>query len=335
MHGGSFMHVVSTEGVPAGDRFGFWREVSARTWVPYELRCDPRHEEGFRARLSACELGPVQVALMTATPYAIHRTPRLIRQEDPGVYKLGVAVRGAGTATQGDRETEFTAGDLVLYDTSRPYSAALATDVPESRLLVLQFARSLLPLPPRDLARLTGVRIPGTHGVGALASQFLTQLARRLDDYSPADAARLSTLALDMLSAALAHELDATGAVPPQAQHRALLARIHAFIQRNLGDPGLTPGTIAAAHHISLRYLHKLFHDQGHTVAGWIRERRLERCRRDLADPLLAGCPIAAIANRWGFTNPAHFSQTFRDAFGLAPRQFREQHAGAAAVHGR
>jgi AraC-like DNA-binding protein len=45
------------------------------------------------------------------------------------------------------------------------------------------------------------------------------------------------------------------------------MAQFHAFIWENLGDPNLTPGAIAAAHHISLRYLHKLFHAEGQTVA--------------------------------------------------------------------
>ncbi len=41
--------------------------------------------------------------------------------------------------------------------------------------------------------------------------------------------------------------------------------------------PQLSPAAVAAAHHISLRSLHQLFHDEGLTVAGWIRQRRLER----------------------------------------------------------
>ncbi|KAB2337046.1 helix-turn-helix transcriptional regulator, partial [Actinomadura rudentiformis] len=68
-----------------------------------------------------------------------------------------------------------------------------------------------------------------------------------------------------------------------------------------------------------------MFHAEGHTVAGWIRERRLEQCRRNLADPRLAARSIHAIAARWGFTSPAHFSQAFRTAYGLSPRQFRHQ----------
>ncbi|MFI0445632.1 helix-turn-helix domain-containing protein [Actinomadura sp. 6N118] len=325
---------VSTDGVPAGERFGYWHEVSARTWVPYELRCPPPLKKNFKARLSFRELGSVQVTLMTTTPYEIHRTDKLIRQSDPGMWKLGVAVRGAGTATQDDRHTEFAVGDLVLYDTSRPYSAALATDIGTGQLLVLQFARSQLPLPHQALRRLTAARIPGSHGIGALTSQFLLQLARHIDEYSAADAGRLSTLALDVLAAAIAHELDTASSVPAQTQHRVLLARIDAFVEQNLGDPRLTPSSIAAAHNISLRYLHKLFHEQDRTVAGWIRERRLERCRHDLADPLLATRPIGAVAARWGFTNPAHFSQSFRSAYNLSPRQFRELHASSLAPSG-
>jgi hypothetical protein len=68
-------------------------------------------------------------------------------------------------------------------------------------------------LPARDLRRLSGVRIPGAKGVGALSSQFLLQLARHMDELSPADATRLSTLTLDVLTAALADALDAQSAV--------------------------------------------------------------------------------------------------------------------------
>jgi AraC-like DNA-binding protein len=319
------MDVVSTDEVPAEERFAFWREVNSKLWAPYDLRCEPQLESGFRAQVGISEFGPVQATLMTTMPHSIHRTPKLIRRADPEVFKLGCIVQGGGVVTQDDHCADFGVGDLVLYDTSRPYQAEFAPDVPASRLLLLRFPRSLLPLPARDLRRLSGARIPGAKGVGALSSQFLLQLARHMDELSQADAARLSTLTLDVLTAALADALDAQSTVPPHTRRRALMAQFHAFIRENLGDPNLTPAAIAAAHHISLRYLHKLFHAEGQTVACCIRERRLEQCRRDLADPRLAARPINAIAARWGFTSPAHFSQAFRTAYDLSPRQFRDQ----------
>jgi AraC-like DNA-binding protein len=50
-----------------------------------------------------------------------------------------------------------------------------------------------------------------------------------------------------------------------------------------------------------------------------------------LADPRLAARPINATAARWGFTSHAHFSQAFRNAYGLSPRQFRQQCATVRA----
>ncbi|MFE1797311.1 helix-turn-helix domain-containing protein [Streptomyces sp. NPDC059517] len=185
------------------------------------------------------------------------------------------------------------------------------------------------------LRRGAGAAIRPPHGLlddtarpyspAAAASQFLLLLARHLHGLGPLDTARLAGRMLEVLTAALADALDDRNTVPPTGGPPTLSGRIHAFIQENLGDPGLTPDTIAAAHHISLRYLHKLFHAEGHTVAAWIRERRLEQCRRDLADPALSDLPIRAIAARWGFTSPAHFSQAFRSAHGLSPRQFRHR----------
>ncbi len=189
--------------------------------------------------------------------------------------------------------------------------------------MTFMFPPSLLPLSRGQIRRLTATRIPASAGVGDLTSQFLLQLARNVDHYSPAEAARLSTAALEVLATRLAHELDAREWSTPEARRHALLTTVQAFIQQHLGDDWLSPATIAAAHHVSLRSLHQLFHDEGLTVAGWIRQRRLERCRRDLADPALADRPVAAVAARWGFSSAADFSRAFRALHGMPPAEYR------------
>jgi AraC-like DNA-binding protein len=128
---------------------------------------------------------------------------------------------------------------------------------------------------------------------------------------------------LDLLAVALAARLDRAEELPPESRQRALVLRIRAFIEENLGDPDLTPRTVAAAHYVSVRYLHKLFETEQTTVAEWIRHRRLERCRRDLLDPALRALPVNAIAARWGLLNAAHFSRAFRAAYGAAPIEYR------------
>jgi AraC-like DNA-binding protein len=192
------------------------------------------------------------------------------------------------------------------------------------RMLVLVFPHKLLPLSQERIRQLTAVAVSGRHGTGALVSPFLLRLARHLDEYDPASAPRLADTALDLVMTSFAERLDCPSAVPADARHRALLLRIHAFIDARLDDPELDPASIAAAAHISTRYLHKLFEGEGLTVAGWIRARRLEHCRRDLLDPLLRHQTVSAIAARWGITDPARFSRQFRVAFGQPPSEYRQ-----------
>jgi AraC-like DNA-binding protein len=133
---------------------------------------------------------------------------------------------------------------------------------------------------------------------------------------------------LDLVTVALAARLDRTATLPPPTRQRALRQRVHAFVEARLGDPGLSPATIAAAHHISVRSLYKLFEAEETSVAGWVRQRRLERCRRDLLDPASAARPVSAVAARWGLVNAAHFSRAFRAAYGLSPVEYRAMAGG-------
>ena len=56
-------------------------------------------------------------------------------------------------------------------------------------------------------------------------------------------------------------------------------------------------------------------------VVTWFRERRLAGARRDLRDPARAEDSITSIAARWGLSNSAHFSRTFRVAYGRTPSE--------------
>ncbi|MGH9214595.1 MAG: helix-turn-helix domain-containing protein [Acidimicrobiales bacterium] len=148
-------------------------------------------------------------------------------------------------------------------------------------------------------------------------------MARNLEDDGSTDGARLATALMDLLIVALAERLDRGATMTPATVRRALLASVQTFIDQRLADSDLSPSVIAAANNISLRYLYKLFETQQTTVAGWTRQRRLERCRRDLLDPTLGDRSVSAIACRWGLTDAAHFSRLFRAAYGLPPGEYR------------
>jgi len=141
---------------------------------------------------------------------------------------------------------------------------------------------------------------------------------------TPSVGGRLARNMVDLVSILLRAQLDDDA--PPR---HALLDRIRDYIGDHLADPELAPGPIAAQHFISVRYLHSLFHGEGTTVAAYIRQQRLERCRADLSDPRLADQTVTGIAARWSFSDAPHFSRLFKATFGQTPSAYR------AAVFGR
>lgn len=311
--------LLRADDVPVTSRVDYWRHVVDETLGPLDLRLPSGPD--LRDELLIGDAGAVRVAqLSTPTAGGANRTPKHIRRSDLEVCTIDVLVRGRGVVEQDGRQAVLGPGGFALVDLSSPVhwtTSAMQT-------VAVVFPRVLLPLRPGEVAGLTAVRFPGDQGIGALVSSLARQLPRRLDDWDAADGPRLGTAVVDLFTVALAARLDRREQVPPDTRQRALLLRVQAFIEARLGDPALSPGVIAAAHYISPRYLYKLFELQGQTVAGWIRQRRLERCRRDLLDPALAARPVSAIAARWGLVNAAHFSRAFRAAYGVAPVEYRQ-----------
>jgi AraC-like DNA-binding protein len=315
--------VIRAEDEPVATRLEYLRHVVRDTIVPFEIQVDAGPD--FSSRVVTDAVGTLRVTAVAGPPLEAARTPRLIRQSDPGLFKIDVQTRGCSVFEQAGREAVLRPGDFTLVDLSRPCHLACAGD-PDQKVVAVKFPRTLLPLPQRELSRLTGVRVGGQQGLGALVSSLVVHLRDRLDDYGATDRARLSTALTDLLSVGLAAPLERGSMVPQDIHRRVLLLRIRAFIDQRLGDPDLSPGLIAAAHFISVRYLHKLFEGKGTTISGWIRARRLDRCRRDLLDPRLADRTVRAIGARWGLVDVQHFTRVFRAAYGLPPAAYRRLH---------
>jgi AraC-like DNA-binding protein len=133
---------------------------------------------------------------------------------------------------------------------------------------------------------------------------------------------RTAESSLDLLAAAL-RAVSGVKLNEPNSMASLHRAGARAFISAHLADTGLTPSLVAASQGISTRYLHKLFEAEGQSVAAFIRDRRLEQCRRDLADPEQIHRTVMDIAFQWGFNDAAHFSRIFKRRFGVSPTEYR------------
>ncbi|GAA3136284.1 helix-turn-helix domain-containing protein [Streptosporangium carneum] len=315
--------VFRSENPPAPDQSARLLETASQPLAPTLVRGD--HEDDLRTTLRVLDLGPTQVYSMTSPSLQSHHVSTLIQHFAPETYCLALSRRGAKQITQFGRQTTAGPREMVFYDNSHPFHGQITADGTGSFAgIVLQIPKAALPLPDGRLASLTSTRLSAHDGVGALLRHHLEELLRHASSYTAADATRLSAITVDLFTAVCAHHLD-VAALPLETHQQILRRRIHTFIEHNLGDPTLCAETVAAAHQISVRRLYQLFQDQEHglTVAAWIRQQRLERCRHDLADPALSPHPIHVIAARWGFASNAHFSRIFRTAYGVSPADYR------------
>ncbi|MGJ4943042.1 acetamidase/formamidase family protein [Bradyrhizobium sp. HKCCYLS1011] len=177
------------------------------------------------------------------------------------------------------------------------------------------------------------------NGLAEIFCGTLAATARSLESLTDAEWSTVAQSLVDLLLT-LAHQQAASVKdACNSATQAATLHRICQTIERRLDDAELTPARIAQAEGISERYLQKLFEGAGDNFSHYVRERRLQRALADLSNPTEAHHSISEIAYRCGFADSAHFSRSFRQRFGLSPREFRQQQAGrtsaAAAPRGQ
>jgi AraC-like DNA-binding protein len=299
------------------DSLGGFRNLVSSSFVP--LRISTERDDAFSARLTAADADDIVFTEVAARPHLVERTPETIASGGSGYYKVSLLISGSSILVQDGRELVMRPGDLTVYDTSRPYSLLFGE---EFRNLIMMFPKDRLDIPIPFTEQLTAVSFAQEHsGLTPVITTFLSQFPAQLTHLSDRVRAKLAHTSLDLMGTLFSTILDAD---PGQRDpHQVLLQKIYSYIDLHLASPELSPGSIAAAHYISTRHLHSLFRQADTTVSTWIRERRLERCRTDLLDPVLSDRTVSAIAARWGFTDAAHFSRVFKASYGVSPSELR------------
>nr|WP_229887282.1 helix-turn-helix domain-containing protein [Streptomyces olivaceoviridis] len=309
--------VLTTDTVPDQEKVAYWNDAVSRALVPVTVA--PRDGRRFDGRIASDCLGYLRVSRMEADAGRVSRTPALIERSPEALVAVGLLVSGSATFIQDGRRAEMAGGDLVFYDTARPFSFTY----PERFAThVFQLPRHVLGVADGDIRRVTGTAIDTAHGLGAVLRPFLATLADAAPSYPAAVGHRLAGHVVDLFATLITDQ----ALRDPDDGRDHLVLSVRAHIDRKLGDPSLSPESIARAHHISVRYLHRLFEGEGITVSRLIQQRRLEACGRELARRGRVTPTVSAVARRWGFVNPAHFSRAFRAAYGLSPREWRTLH---------
>ncbi len=306
--------LVDTRAVSLPERFDYWAAHSCELFHPVDLR--PEFERPFSGVLMGSRFGPLEVFKLTADASRAARTAKGIASFDPERLLVAVQTRGECVVAQGGRQASLRVGDVVSYASSQPYT--MEANAP-FEVVIFTIPRLALGADAGRLYRSTATRVPGDIGLAPLAVPFLRRIASALSGEEPPGDFHLAEAVVDLVRGLYAGRPGpAPSTTPPP-----ITARVKSYMETNIVDPELRAARIAAANAISERYLYKLFAAEGESVQAWIRERRLERCRRDLANPELRDETISEIAARWGWKSAAHFSRCFHDQYGSSPRAYR------------
>jgi AraC-like DNA-binding protein len=315
---------LATDGILPRKKIEYWNDIACKTFTAQTV--EPLGPT-FSAAMVRTEMGDIRMVEAISERSIVTHSRAQVALSTEAFFLLHLHLAGESVNRQDGREIRLRPGDFTMVDSSRPYQLAFSQT---TSILVLRIPRPILRRYIACPEVLTLLPMAGNKGASGLASRFIQDVWRCVQSGTlGAPGSRLSGPILDLLANAYA-EMPAAH-VQGSSLTGTLRVQIRNYIEGNLDDADLTPSSIADAFGISARYLHMVFRGEPDTVARYIQRRRVEESARALADPMRRTLSITAIATAHGFKSQAHFSRVFRESYGVAPSDFRQQNTPGAA----
>jgi AraC-like DNA-binding protein len=306
--------------IPLRDRADAIRTISQAVngRIKVDLPPNPAH---IKATMPTRSLDSVDISRIHWNVSALRRSAGPLRDDvEPQVF-VGLQESGFSQVSQGGRTAELRPGDLILVETAKPYSIFFRGTI---GLVTVRAPTQVLQLPPSVLSQVTALRLGPERPIANAAAAFLSRLARDQGGVSETDARLLMQPCVELIRAVATTGLGHDHSVR-EPLNRTLLQRVTAYVRLHLAEPDLNAARIAADHHVSVRQLYLTLARADISLGDWIRNQRLEECRRELALPRNRSQTIEEIAHRWGFTSASHFSRVFKAAYGASPGEWRNR----------
>lgn len=271
-------------------------------------------------RMDAYALGPVMLHRVAASGMDTTRTSRDTSSDEEPTVALSLGMTRAGVIEQRGQALRTQVSGVNLVELTRPYFSRIphGTDGWSVKIPL-----AALSLHDGTVARARpGLIASPLH---PLFARHLTSLGRAAEDLDAEAAALTGTATIALARALICSAAGRDDHQTRQAMADSLLIRAQAYVRTHLGDADLGPASIAAAHHVSVRHLYKVFAAAHLSLEQWVIGERLEAARRDLEQHGVRHRTIAATARRWGFTDPSHFARRFREQYGSTPSEWVER----------
>jgi AraC-like DNA-binding protein/mannose-6-phosphate isomerase-like protein (cupin superfamily) len=314
------MSEFSTDHLPIAERLPAYERAMADYFssvqASLDLQIDAGPAEAFAASISTFSIGRLQGgAHRNSAPHS------LVAATTGGVedvLDLYLVFDGRISFSTDAAEVTLGSGDMALL----PAEATFRARADGIDMVALSVPGALIRQRAAGRAAMIGRTIRGGSGLASCLSAMLRAAAQRGHVFSAGEGALLQSTVLDALlhlATACDEELD-EGLSPLQLER---LDSLRSIALDAIADPDLGPCLVARRGGVSTRTLHRLFQASGKSFAGWLRERRLERCWSELSRPSARRPNIAALAFKWGFNDLTTFNRAFRERYGVTPREIR------------
>ncbi len=302
----------STNKGTSHERAGVWQEAMNAVHLPMPARDFDQDFQGDVVGLVSP--AGMEFSRLSATPLTISGQ---YHNQSPGLW-LALMLEGNSVFSDHGHRVELACGDILYGPTGHDSTLELGANF---RMLYMRIPGTALNATLVNPATLRFGILSGEVRLTRMMCGMLRVLGNELEDFDAADIHPVEVALSEFVVAsfATAHTVRCFG----DRSRAAHFERICRSLEQQLGKPDLSLSSVIDEHNISSRYLQKLFEDAGTSFSGYIRDRRLERCRADLMSPAHRGLSISEICFGWGFNDAAHFSRSFRARFGMTPRACR------------
>lgn len=310
----------STSSHVGPEKYEAWEDQLNTVYCDWTMKRPLRPE--FFARIRHRSQDTLKIIDCVCDPCGATRQPKVMARDSKEVLGLQLVLEGSETIHFGKETIELAKGDILLWDNTRPMTFAVRERLHKlSFMMPLSRFRNWLPSSWHSIDR----HISAGSNANDLLSIYMTSLTEQFLDSNVGNGDALTEATIGLVVNALGHE----AREPASSLRETQLLLVKRYIDQHLDEPDLSPGRIATASRISVRYLHWLFEPLGQTVTHHIIQQRLQRCRRELSNPLMRRRTISDIAFSWGFNNPTHFSRRFKQEFGMSPLDFRKRQSAS------
>lgn len=317
-------HRLSTRAWPDNQRQPLWAQAIASAYFPLSLEFSA--SDRFSGTLQIWETAstPLTLSRLRSSQLGYSRSKAQVSEDREACYLVTVPRRSEVHFEQDGRALRCQPGGFIFERGDAPYRFHYSCD---NDLWVFKLPERALHGQLRGAERYTRFSFDAKRALGRIFVDQLAMCAARFDECAEPVRHMLLEQALATLLMALR---DDERVLTSESSNLAAmhLQRIEQYVKQHLGNPDLAPSMVAEACGLSVRYLHKLFSSTPYSLGEWIRQQRLQAVNTALNDP---NCrlTIGELAMRWGFSDQAQFTRSFRQHFGCTASEVR---SGAARL---